>query len=278
MKKVLVAGLLSLSILGANAQDLPKPSPLCTSTQVVGLTNIKLEYSRPSVKDRKIFGELVPFDKVWRLGANAPSMITTDTPMMFDGQKVEPGTYAIFAIPSEKEAWKIVINTDIEQWGAGNYDEAKNIATIKVKPIQNKHTESLSLTIEDLSTDGGSLVIAWSETKIVVPFTVATDEVAMKNIEKAIEKGEELDKVYYKAAGYFRDSKKDLKTAMAYVDKSISVKAAHSSYFLKARILEEQGDKKEAIKLAEKALVLAKEADAKGWADYITESLESWKK
>jgi len=205
-------------------------------------------------------------------------MLTTDTPIMVDRQTVKPGTYAVFAIPSEKEAWKIVINTDIEQWGAGNYDEAKNVATIKVKPTENAHTESLSITVEDLTTNGGSIVIAWSKTKVSVPFTVATDDIAIKNIEEAIAKGEDLEKVYSKAAGYYRSSKKDMKTAMMYADKSIAVKESHSNLFLKAGILNEQGSKKEAIKLAEKALEMANKAESKGWADYISENIEEWKK
>jgi hypothetical protein len=278
MKKSLIVGLLSLSMLSANAQDLPKPSPLCTSSQVVGLTNIKLEYSRPSVKGRDIFGGLVPYGKVWRLGANAPSMLTTDTPITFDGQTVTPGTYAIFAIPMEKEAWKIVINSDIEQWGAGNYDETKNVATIKVKPTESTHTESLSITIEDLNTNGGSLVIEWAKTRITVPFSVSTDDVAMKNIEVAIAKGEELDKVYAKAAGYYKDSKKDLKTAMDYAEKSLQIKESHSAMFLKARIVAEQGNKQDAIKIAEQALVLAKVAESEGWVDYINENIAEWEK
>ncbi len=278
MKKSFIVGLLSLSLLSANAQELPKPSPLCSSSQVVGLTNIKLEYSRPSVKDRKIFGALVPYGKVWRLGANAPTMLTTDTPIMFDGQTVEPGTYAVFAFPMEKEAWKIVLNTDIEQWGAGNYDEAKNVATVKVKPMENAHTESLSITIEDLNTNGGSLVIAWAKTKVSVPFSLKTDDIAIKNIEDAIAKGEDLDKVYARAAGYYRESKKDLKTAMNYTEKSLKIKESHSAMFLKARITFDLGDKKEAIQIAEKASTMAVAAESQGWADYINETIAEWKK
>jgi hypothetical protein len=278
MKKTLFIGLLSLSLMSASAQDLPKASPLCTSTQVVGLTNIKLEYSRPSVREREIFGSLVPYGEIWRLGANAPTMLTTDTPITIDGQTVKPGKYAIFAMPMEKDAWKIVFNTDTEQWGAGNYSEEKNIATVKVKPTEVHHTESLSITIEDLSTNGGSIVIAWAKSSVSIPFTVETDKIALKNIKKAIEKGEDLDKVYSRAASYYRDSKKDMKTAMTYADKSIALKESHSNLFLKAGILNEQGKNKEAIKLATKALELANKAESKGWADYISENIEEWKK
>jgi hypothetical protein len=278
MKKSLIVGLLSLSMLSANAQDLPKPSPLCTTSQSVGLTNISLEYSRPSVKEREIFGNLVPFDKVWRLGANAPTMLTVDTEIDFDGQKVKPGKYAVFAIPSEKNEWKVVINTDTEQWGAGNYDSEKDVATIKVKPVVNSFTESLSITIENITTNSGSIVIAWAKTKVTVPFTLNTDEFAIKNIETAIEKGEDLEKVYANAAGYYKNSKKDFKTALKYAEKSIQIKETHSAMFLKAQITADQGNKEEAIKIAEKALALAKAAESQGWADYINETLTAWKK
>ncbi len=276
MKKSFIVGLLSLSLLSATAQDLPKPSPLCTYSQVVGLTHVSLEYSRPSVKEREIFGSLVPFDQVWRLGANAPTMLTVDTEIIFEDQIVKPGKYSVFATPS-KDHWKIEINTPIDSWSVDNYKTSKNVATIKVKPESNSHTESLSITVEDITANDGNIVIAWAKTKVVVPFKLNTDKTAVENIEAAIKKGENLDQVYSKAGAYYREGN-DLKRALKFAEKSIDIKEGYANLFLKARILAETGNKKEAIKLAENALTLANKAKSTGYAKFIEGTLEGWKK
>jgi tetratricopeptide (TPR) repeat protein len=278
MKKMIITGFLSLCLLGANAQDLPKPSPSATIEQQVGLTNIKIQYSRPSVKGRKVFGELVAYDKVWRLGANKATNLTTDKDMMFGKQTLKPGSYAIFAIPAEKGNWKVVINSDTEQWGTGNYDEAKNVVTMDIAPKTTDLVETFSITIEDITANSANIVIAWEKTKLVLPFTLDTDKAAEENIAAAIKEGKDLEKVYYRSASYQKDAKGDLKMALEHIEKSIKVKEYHGNVFLKASIIEAQGNKKEAIKLAEQALKLANDAEEKGWASYIEETITAWKK
>lgn len=275
MKKTFILGGLMLSMLTVNAQELPKPSPLATVTEMVGLNNIKIEYSRPSVKGREIFGDLVSYDKVWRLGANAPTKFTTDKLINFGDEKLRPGTYAVFAIPS-KDEWKVVFNTDTEQWGAGNYDESKNVVTMAVKPQKSDFTETLSITIQNISSTSGSLVIAWDKIKVEVPFTVNTSEEAKANIEKAIKEGKDLEKVYANAGSYFWNAEKDYETALDYTEKSIEVKPYHGNLFLKARILADLGKKDEAIKTGKKALEYAIEANNKGYESFIRETLTSW--
>lgn len=277
MKKTLILGMLSLSMLTVNAQELPKPSPMGTITQMVGLNNIKIEYSRPSVKGREIFGDVVPFEKVWRLGANAPTKLTTDKPITFGKETIKPGTYAIFAIPY-KDMWEVVINTDIEQWGAGNYDEKKNIVSMKVKTQKSEFTETLSISIQNITSTEGSIIIAWDKTKVEVPFSVNTREEAENNIAEAIEAGKDLEKVYANAASYYWSAEKDYKTALNYVEKSIKVKPYYGNLFLKARILADLGKKEEAISIGEKALKSAAEENNKGYESFIKENLEKWSK
>lgn len=276
MKKLtlfLFGGLLSLS---TQAQELPKPSPLCKVTQMVGLTQVELEYSRPSVKGRVVFGDLVAYDKIWRLGANGCTKITTSNELKFGDQKLAAGTYALFAIPG-KEEWKLVVNTDTEQWGAGNYDEEKNVLTVTAKPMENSYNETLVIEINNIGANGGNLSIQWEKIRVDFPFTVNTDEIAEANIKAAIEKGEDLDKVYYNAASYYFNSVGDNKKAMRLINSSLDVKKSHNAMFMKARITHANGDKDEAIKLAEEALSLAKEAEANGWIPYITDTISSWK-
>lgn len=262
-------------------QELPKLSALAKADYIVGLTSISLQYSRPSVRGRVIFGEVVPYDEVWRLGANEPTKITTSTELIFSSdkgeQKLPAGTYAIFAFPNKEMNWKIVLNTDIEQWGSGSYDAAKDVVTLNIKAVENNHTETLLIEINDVTTYGASLNIYWDKIKVSVPFKVNTDAMAEKNIQDAIATGKDLDKVYMNAAGYYLNIVQDYDKALKYINESINVSANHKNIFLKARILYAKGEKKEALKVGEEALEMAKKAEDKRWTDYIGETLDEWK-
>lgn len=271
---------LSLALIAATSmsfgQELPKTSPPCVIQQSIGLTNIKLEYSRPSAVDREIFGGLLPYGEVWRLGANASTKITTDQPLKFGDQLLPAGTYAMFAIPNEKE-WTVAFNSVVEQWGTRDYDESKNVVSLKVIPSSSEHSESLNIYIDQLVGDESALVIEWSDVKVWMPFKLNTKEVAEKNIDAAIEKGENLDQVYYNASRYFT-SEKDTEKAAKYIDLSIAEKEGFKNLFHKAKLEADKGDKKQAVKLAEKAVTMAKDENENGWADYIQESIDDWKK
>lgn len=278
MKKLILfvaAGLLTGSII---AQELPQPSPLSKTEQVVGLTDITIEYSRPSVKGRTIFGDLVPYGKVWRLGANACTKFTSSTDFKFGSADVKAGTYAMFAIPEKSGMWKVVLNTDTEQWGAGNYDEAKNVATVDAKAVAGNFHETFTIGFSNITNNSAVVVMMWDKTMVEVGVSVETGKMAMANIDAAIEKGEDLDKVYYRAASYYNKSLNDQKQALVYISKGLKVKDTHHLHFLRAQILMDQGKKADAMKEAETAHKLALEAESKGWADYIMENMEEWKK
>jgi len=266
----------------ATAQDLPKLSPLSKSEHVVGLNKISLQYSRPSVRDRVIFGDLVPYNEIWRLGANEPTRIICSHEMIFGAagseQILPADTFAIFAFPSEDKNWKIVFNTNYQQWGSGSYDSTKNVVTLTIKAVENAKTETLLIDINDVTTSSAAIIIAWDKLKITIPFKVNTDKTAQANIDAAIKEAKDLDKVYSSAANYYFATKNDMAKANEYVDLSIGIKKSHTNLFLKARILYAKGDKKEAVKLANEAKDLAIEAKSQGWIDYITETLDEWSK
>ncbi len=274
--KNILALILITALSTSVAQELPQASPRGKVDQTVGLTNISIDYSRPSVKERKIFGELLPYGEVWRFGANASTKITIDQYLKFGDQILQPGTYSVFATPGELE-WNVFFNSEVEQWGTSDYDAAKNVVSLSVKPVKEGFSETLEIGIEDLTINSGNIVIRWENTTVKLPFKVNTKELAEKNITLAIEKGEDLDKVYYNAAKYYLTTE-DYDQALSYIDQSISEKAAHNSLFYKARILKAKGDTKGAIKLAEKALNYANENNEEGWADYIQKALDEWKK
>lgn len=275
MKKVLFALAFGAMVTTSVAQELPVPSPSSKLEQRVGLTDITLEYSRPGVKGRKIFGELVPYDKVWRFGANKNTMITLSTDIYIDGKKLEKGTYSIFATPNAKE-WTIAFNTDKEQWGAGNYSTDKDALSIKAEPKEHSKQESFTLEINNIQPTSAELSMIWDNVEIVIPFKVKTDEIALSNIDAAIKEGKDLDKVHYNAARYFHSTKKDDKKAMEHIGKSLKVKEGFRTIYLRAQIHLDAGKTKEAIKDGEKALKLAMAAEEKGWAEYIKGNLTKW--
>lgn len=277
MKKLLFLLSAGIFAVTTSAQDLPMPSPMGRVEQTVGLTQLKIDYSRPSAKGRTVFGELVPYDQVWRFGANACTKISTNTAVYFDGKMVEAGTYSIFATPSEKGMWTIALNIDVEQSGTGSYEPLKDVASIKVKSTTANFTETFTLEFAKVTHNSASIVMRWENLSVEIPFTVKTNEIAEKNIAEAIEKGEELEKVYYKAAAYYSRSLNDDKKAMEYLEKGLAIKETHGLYFLKAQILHKQEDKKGAKLAAEKAYKMAVAADEQGYADYIKSTMDSWK-
>lgn len=278
MKKIILFIAAGLFAGSTSAQKLPQPSPFAKVEQTVGLTDLTIAYSRPSVKGRTIFGELVPYGEVWRTGANAPTKFTCSAPVMFNEQTLEAGTYALFTIPAQDGNWTVVLNTDIEQWGAGDYEASKNVVSLKIKAMPTEFTETFTIGFSAITDESGAIVLSWDKTKIIVPFKVDTKQQAQKNIEEAIKKGEKLESVYSRAASYAWKSLKDEKLALTYIEKGLAVKETHNLYFLKAQLLKQQGETEQAILLAEKAHKLALAAKSKGWADYIQQTLDVWDK
>jgi hypothetical protein len=277
MKKLLLSLAVGLIFGSVQAQELPQPSPHCKIEQKVGLTDITLDYSRPGVKGRTVFGELVPYDKVWRFGANKNTMVTFSTDAKIAGKDLKAGTYSVFATPSKGE-WTIAFNSNIEQWGEGEYTTEKDVLSVKVKASEHHMHETFTIEINTITNNSGVIAMVWEKVKVEIPFTVDTDANAKNNIEEALKKGEDLDKVNYAAARYYHSSKKDSKTAMEYCDKSLKIKETHRAMYLKAQILNADGKKDDAIKTAMKAKELATKAESKGWADYIQENIDKWKK
>jgi tetratricopeptide (TPR) repeat protein len=278
MKKLALLFLAGLMSSALTAQELPKPSPLGKTEQKVGLTDVSVEYSRPSVKGRTIFGDLVPYNTLWRLGANACTKFTTSTDMKVAGKALPAGTYALFATPMEDGTWQIDFNSNTKQSGTGDYDAKLNVVSVKVKATDNSFNETFTIGFNNVTANSAHLSIEWEKLRVDVPFTVNTAKNAEMNIEAAIKEGKDLDKVYYSAASYYMSAVEDMKKATMYIDKSLAVKEAHNSLFLKARILHADGQKDKAIETASKALEMAKAADSKGWASYIEGTIADWKK
>lgn len=279
MLKKIVFLFLFAGIISANAQiKTPAPSPFSTTTQVVGLTDVSLEYSRPAMRGRTIFGDLVPYDKIWRTGANQRTKITFSDDVMVDGDTLKKGTYAIFTKPSA-ESWEVYFYTDYAGGGAPQTLDDSKVAlktTAKVQPMPMA-IQSFTMTFDDLTGSSAVLGIMWDKTYVGVKFDVPTDAIASKSIADMMSGPSAND--YYGAASYYRNNGKDLKQALVWVTKATELnKNAYWMAREKSLIHAALGDKKAAIAAAKMSLAKAEEAKN---ADYIKmnkESIAEWSK
>lgn len=262
-----------------NAQiKTPAASPLGKVEQTVGLTTISVEYSRPSASGRKIYGDLVPFNTMWRTAANKNTMITFSDDVMIGGSEVKKGTYAIFTKPGTAN-WEVYFYTDTENWGTPEkWDDAKVAAKVMVTPqtLANK-IETFTVNIGHITNDYCHLEIMWENTNVPVKIEVPTDKKVSANITQVMAGPSAGD--YYSAAVYYRTAKKDLGKALEWMDKSISMgNERFWVYRQKSLIQADLNDFKGAVATANKSLDMAKEA---GNADYIKmneESIKEWTK
>ncbi|MFQ5778141.1 MAG: DUF2911 domain-containing protein, partial [Terriglobia bacterium] len=159
----------ALPAVGQRASDEPRPSPNASISQTIGVTEVTISYGRPGVKGREIWGALVPYGQVWRTGANEATTISLSTGVIIEGQKLAPGTYALFTIPSANE-WTLIFNKTAQQWGAFSHDASQDALRVTVKPQAADHSEWMSFQFEDLSEDSATVVLRWG--KVAVPFKI----------------------------------------------------------------------------------------------------------
>ena len=184
MKKLFLTTFLALSVAAYSQFTLPAASPRQKVEQQFSMSNITVDYGRPGVKGRKIFGDLVPFGKVWRAGANSSTKITFEQSVNFGGKTVSAGTYGLFVIPTEKE-WKVILNKDSQQWGAYTFDEKQNVVDVTI-PVQKLAEKQEWFVIELNPVDDNSvnLVMKWDFTKVELPLKTGKPETVSKIVEK----------------------------------------------------------------------------------------------
>ena len=279
MTKKLLIALLFVGVISANAQiKTPAPSPFSKVEQVVGLTDVTLEYSRPAMRGRTIFGNLVPFDKIWRTGANARTKITFSDDITIEGDSLKKGTYAIFTKPAA-DSWEVYFYTDYAGGGAPrNWDDSKvALKTTAKTESMPMPVQSFTMSFDDLTEASGVIGMLWENTYVGVKFNVPTDAIASKSIESIMSGPSAND--YNNAASYFRKNGKDLKQALIWSTKATELnKNAYWMMREKSLIHAALGDKKGAIEAAKKSMEVAEKA---GNADYVKmnkESIANWSK
>jgi hypothetical protein len=274
----LLLGAFGSLFFSASAQiKTPAASPLAKFSSTVGLTEVSVEYSRPSKNSRKIFGDLVPFDAMWRTGANKNSMVTFSDDVMIGGSEVKAGTYAIFTKPG-KTSWEVYFYSDTENWGTPeNWDEKKVAAKAMVTPKTTATTETFTINIAHVTNESCHLEINWDDVSVPVKIDVPTDKKVSANITQVMGGPTAAD--YYNAARYYREAKKDLAQAIVWMNKSVEMGNDKFWHLRQKSLIEaDMGNYKAAIETAKLSLAKAKEAGNNDYVKMNTESIESWSK
>ena len=262
-----------------NAQiKTPAPSPGSTVKANVGLGEVTVEYSRPSMKGRIIFGDLVPYGKLWRTGANAATKVTFSEAAMVGSTELAKGTYAIYSIPNPNE-WTVIFYKDLTKGGGltdANVKAEDVAAKIVVQTAMiNPSVETFTIDIADVTSKGANIAILWDKTMVKVPFTYKTDEAVMANIKEKMAGPSSND--YYAAAQYYYNENKDLNDALAWVKEANKNNTDKFWMWRQQSLIEAKlGKYPDAIKSAEKSLAIAKEAGSDDYVKINKESIKEW--
>ena len=267
MKNTFLILFLTFVGLGSQAQDFPQPSPKASASQVVGVTEISIEYSSPGVKGRKIFGELVPYGQLWRTGANKATIISFADPVMVGGKNVDQGSYSVFTIPYEDGKLLFVLNSETELWGTGNRDNSKDVVSLELQHEKVRESvERLRFTFENTTDTNTELQFAWGPHRFKVPIEAFTSKKVDSNISKRIAEFDQQYEFYSDAARYFYDQGNYV-VAKKYGERSVEMNEKFWNTHTLAKIYKETGEKDKALRMAKKSLELSEKENYKPYID-----------
>ncbi len=273
--------LLSLGVTLSSISQVqtPQPSPSSKFEQTIGLTNVSIDYSRPGMRGRTIFGDLVPYGKLWRTGANLRTKITFSDDVTISGKELKAGTYAILTVPNE-EQWEIIFYTEHQGGGApAELDDSKVALSITEKTKElGENIESFSIGIESLTSNSGELYFVWEKTKVEFKIETPSATKAEESIKAALAGPSAND--YFQSAAYYFAEDKDINQAKEWIDKVVEMQSEPGFWQvrLQSLIYAKLGDTKGAIAAATYSLELSEKA---GNADYVKmnkESIAEWSK
>lgn len=272
----LLSALVALVAVPAAAQQLrlPAASPAAKVMQEVGVTEISIEYASPAVKGRKIWGDLVPFDKAWRTGANAASKITFSRDVTFGGKPVPAGTYSIVTLPSQK-GWKMMLNKDLGLWaGATPHDPAKDIVTVDATTTEIPLRERLAFLFSNTTEDSTMLDMEWEKLRVSVPIQVDTATHAKAGIQSVVDSS---SRAHANVARYLADTNKDYAAALKHADASVAIQSNWYNQWIRADILARMGRYAEARKAAQASWDLGQNEKGYFFRDQVSKALTEWK-
>jgi len=276
MKRLFLLCMSIMFIISVNiiAQEFrtPRPSPDATVSQVVGITKITIDYSSPGVKGRTIWGKLVPYGEVWRVGANEVTSITFSTPVKVNGNELPAGTYGIHTVPGESE-WEIIFSKDTKVDDPMNYDMNKDVLRLKVKPESNPFTERMAFTITDMTNNSANVNLIWEKLKISFPVEVNTQELVLQSARNSTGWGTLMN-----AANYCLQQNINLEEGYKWIQASTILEESYWNLRVLAQYLAKMGKKEDAIATLEKAIDLgSKMENAPFDFDSMKKMLADWK-
>tara|TARA_B100000029_G_scaffold374138_1_gene368457 strand:- start:76 stop:924 length:849 start_codon:yes stop_codon:yes gene_type:complete len=280
MKKYLTILALVVFNYSFSQINTPQPSPLAQIEQIVGLTEIQVEYSRPSMRGREIFGNLVPYNRIWRTGANASTKISFSSNVEINGQMVAAGKYSVFTIPSEME-WKFILYNDTSVRGVPRDWDDDNVILSTMVEIEKLpepiSIETFTISIHTITNNNAVLSLMWDDVNVPVKLNVPTSDMVEKNIQEVMSKDPQASD-YYAAAVYYMQEKVNLNTALVWMDKAMEMSENPQFWQLRQQslIYAANGDLKGAIRIAKKSLEAAKAANNKDYIKMNKDSIEEW--
>lgn len=271
----LVALAMATSAFAQQQVRTPRPSPAASLTQTVGITDMTIKYARPAVRGRAIWGGLVPYDKVWRTGANEATTITFSDDVWVSGQKLAKGTYSLHTIPGQAQ-WTIIFNSVADQWGSYSYDPAKDVVRVTATPTRAEFREYLTFEVPQMTTDTATVHIRWEN--VAVPFTVDTKstERAMASLRNAMNPDWRTP---YTAANFAFENKGAATDAEmnTWIEQSLRANQNIANLYLRARMAERAGNKADAVRYGEMAIAAATPQQA-DFAAEVRRNVDLWKK
>ena len=253
---------------------------MSTIEQNFGLASVKVIYSRPGVRGRKIIGELVPYGRIWRVGANESTKIIVDNPILVNENLLQPGTYALYAFP-ERDSWEFAFHTNTSHWGDGRdaYDPEEDAFRIKIIPeTMAEMRENFLISFDNLDHNGMEMILEWEYTRLRIPIAVDTDALMKKEIEEQL-KVNPTAQTYYEAARYLQEQNKDKSVALDYVNTAIEL-GGDTYYFYRVKSLLEasNGNFEEAIIAAKRSLELAGQLGKDEFVRMNQRNIKRWSK
>jgi hypothetical protein len=258
LKKFFFGAITALIVFAADAQTVrtPAPSPTQTIKQDFGISSVELIYSRPGMKNRKVFGDLVPYGKVWRTGANSATRLKFADDVTIGGKALKAGEYAVFSIPNQDE-WEIIINKGSANWGT-EYKQADDVIRFTAKPMKlDQPVETFTMQFANIKPTSTELHIMWDKTAVAIPISMDVDSKVMAQINNVMNKD---NRPYFQAAMYYMENGKDMNQALSWFDKA--AEANPNAYWIhhqRANALAKMGKKAEARTAAQKSMELARE-------------------
>ncbi len=254
-----LAALATVPALAQRIQGLPEQSQGQTLTQMVGVSTVTIDYHRPQVRGRQIWGSLVPFDQVWRAGANENTTISFSDPVQIEGQDLDAGTYGLHMLPGEKE-WQVIFSTNSTSWGSFSYEETEDALRVTVRPQKTNFQEVMQYRFDHITSDGGIIVLHWEELEVPFEFDIDTPTHAMAEIRRQLRSLPGFSwQGWQSAANYCQQNNVEHEDCMAWADRALGMEENFNTLQTKAGLLQRAGKTDEAIELSEKLIEYANE-------------------